>query len=90
MSSCVLDDLIALLRNFPSCRYSGALDAHIYFFKDLGMASIDAVVLAEMLEQFYGQKFPFSSFMKTLQEKSVRDLQLQELAEFIEKNLKVS
>ena len=83
----ILDDLIALLRHFPDKKISCDMHADTYFFKDLGMASIDAVVLAEMLEQYYGQKFPFSTFMRQLQQTDVRDLQLGELAKFLQEHL---
>ena len=85
----MLDDLIALIRNFNGREYSGPIGPETFFFADLGMASIDAVVLAEMLEQFYGQKFPFGAFMKKLQQRSSRDLQLGELAEFLEEHLQI-
>lgn len=83
-----MDDIIALLRNFNGREYSGPIEPETYFFADLGMASIDAVVFAEMLEQYYGQKFPFKAFMAKQHQRAMRDMQLYELAEFLEQNLK--
>lgn len=77
----ITDDLIALLRNFKD--FSGVIDENTYFFKDMGMSSIDAVVLAEMLEQYYGKKIRFGIFLAQLKEKKVQDIQLGELALFL-------
>ena len=55
----ILDDLAVILGNFHGREYSGRIDADTMFFADLGLASIDAVVLGEMLETKYGRKLPF-------------------------------
>ena len=52
----ILDDLTGLLRNFDGHEYSGIIGRCTRFFGDLGVASIDAVVLGEKLEQLYGGK----------------------------------
>jgi acyl carrier protein len=84
----MLDDLIAIVQNFNGKTYSGPIDGNTYFFQDLGMTSIDAVVLSETLQQYYGQKIPFSLFLKGLKERKVDDLQLGELAAFLSEHIK--
>lgn len=88
MKNAILDDLIAIVRNFNGREYSGPIGPDTYFFADLGMASIDAVVLAEKLELYYGQKLPFSAFLSNLKQKQARDLPLSELVYFLEQHLK--
>jgi acyl carrier protein len=84
----VLDDLAALLRHFNDREYSGELGPQTLLFADLGMASIDAVVLAETIEQYYGRKFPFHEFLAEVGARGeVRDLELGELARFLHRHL---
>jgi acyl carrier protein len=85
----ILIDLIAIVRNFNGREYSGTIGPDTFFFRDLEMASIDAVVLAEMLEQFYGQKFPFNTFLanQQLNKANDYDLQLSELVQFLSEHL---
>jgi acyl carrier protein len=83
----VLDHLAALLRCFNGREYSGDIGPETLFFADLGMMSIDAVVLGEALEQHYGQRFPFPQFLAQLQQCGAEDLALGELAEFLHRNL---
>ena len=47
----VLQDLEEILRNFQGREYSGEITADTSFFGDLGLASIDAVVLGETLQE---------------------------------------
>ena len=62
----VMAHLAGLLQNFNGREYSGDIGAETLFFSDLGMMSIDAVVLAEALERSYGRRFPFPQFLAGL------------------------
>jgi acyl carrier protein len=79
----VLQDLADLLRNFNGREYSGDIGPQTRFFGDLGMMSIDAVVLGETLEQQYGRRFPFPQFLAGLAARGAEDLAIGELAEFL-------
>jgi acyl carrier protein len=83
----ILHDLADLLRDFNGREYSGPIGPHTLFFGDLGMVSIDAVVLAETLEQGYGRKFPFNDFLADLGRRGVEDLEVGELARFLSRHL---
>lgn len=85
----ILEDLAGLVRNFQGREYSGDIGPHTLFFGDLGMVSIDAVVLREMLEQRYGRKFPFHLFLAELSQRGAQDLELGELARFLHQELVV-
>lgn len=79
----VLAELRDLLSNFHGREYSGEIGPDTYFFADLGLASIDAVVLGEMLQARYGKDLPFGELMAELGRRENRDLCIGELADFL-------
>jgi acyl carrier protein len=85
-----MKDVANILRNFNGREYSGELDESTLFFGDLGLASIDAVVLGETLEEHYGRKIPFHLFMADLGRRAVRDIPLGELVAFLHQHLNTS
>ncbi len=86
----IMHDVAGILRNFNGREYSGDIGPDTRFFGDLGLASIDAVVLGEMLEEHYGRKLPFHLFMADLGRRAERDLPLGELVAFLHRHLNVS
>ena len=87
MNDPFLADLEGIFRNFHGREYSGPIGRDTRFFADLGLASIDAVVLGEMLESHYGRKLPFGDLMAELGQRTDRDLRLGELVAFLETHL---
>jgi acyl carrier protein len=83
----IQDDVADILRNFNGREYSGDIGPQTCFFGDLGLASIDAVVLGETLEEHYGRKLPFHLFMADLGRRAVRDIQLVDLVAFLHQHL---
>lgn len=83
----VLDDLAGILRDFHGREYTGPIGRDTWFFADVGLASIDAVVLGETLESFYGRKLPFGDFLGRLGARADRDMRLGELADFLSDHL---
>jgi acyl carrier protein len=83
----IMNDVAAILRNFNGREYSGDIGPDTCFFGDLGLASIDAVVLGETLEEHYGRKIPFHLFMADLGRRAVRDIQLSDLVAFLQRHL---
>jgi acyl carrier protein len=83
----ILTDLTNLLGNFQGREYSGAIGPETRFFADLGLASIDAVVLGEMLQCHYGRDLPFGDLMAELGRRTDRDLRVGELVEFLRRHL---
>ncbi len=83
----IMNDVASVLRNFNGREYSGDIDSNTRFFGDLGLASIDAVVLGETLEEHYGRKLPFHLFMADLGRRAVRDIPLGELVSFLHQHL---
>jgi len=80
-------DLAGLFRNFHGREYLDPIGPETRFFADLGLASIDAVVLGEQLETLYTQRLPFGDLMADLGGRADRDLRLGELVDFLRRHL---
>lgn len=83
----VMAHLAGLLHNWNGREYSLDIEPDTLFFGDLGMMSIDAVVLGETLEKEYGRRFPYPQFLAGLAQRGAQDLRIGELAEFLYRNL---
>ncbi|MEW4568190.1 acyl carrier protein [Tautonia sp. JC769] len=83
----ILDDLARVLSDFQGREYSDLIGPETRFFADLGLASIDAVVLGETLQAHYGRPLPFGELMAELGRRSNRDLSMGELASFLARHL---
>ena len=82
----VLAELAAIVsRTFPD-RDFPEVDLESRAFSDLGLASIDLVVLAEQLEIQFGRKLPFGAFLKTLRDRGADDVSLGDLVTFLQQN----
>jgi acyl carrier protein len=85
------DEILAELagvvrRTFPDRDFPDAVGAGTRVFGDLGLASIDVVVLAEKLEVHYGRKLPFGAFLKGLRDRGADDLEAGELVTFLQQH----
>lgn len=80
-----LDDVTR--RTFPDRDFSAPAASETRVFADLGLASIDLVVLGEKLEQFYGRRLPFGPFLAGLRARGADDLELGELATFLQQHV---
>jgi acyl carrier protein len=82
----ILSDLAEVMRRtFPDRDDPGPVGPATRIFADLGMASIDVIVLAEKLEQYYGRKLPFGPFLAGLRDSGADDLSLGEVVAFLQK-----
>ncbi len=83
----ILDDVIAVLDKDLGVQSSTAITEDTRFFADLGLASIDAVVLSERLQEHYDRPMPFHELMAELGKRTDRDLSIGELVSFLAANL---
>jgi acyl carrier protein len=83
----VMADLAEILANFEGREYSGPIVAETRFFGDLGLASIDAIVLGETLQDRYGVPLPFGDLLAELGQRDDRDMTIGELAAFLKRHL---
>jgi acyl carrier protein len=81
----VLGGVIALLDELAGdWEYDGEVGPHTRFIADLGLESLEIVVLGTMLQQRYG-KLPFAAFLERIGDRPVeeRDITVIELVEFV-------
>jgi acyl carrier protein len=83
----ILDDVIAVLETDLGVQSSSPITVDTRFFADLGLASIDAVVLSERLQDQYGRSLPFNELMAELGRRTERDLSIGELVAFLTAHL---
>jgi acyl carrier protein len=80
----IYQDLAEVMAStFPDRDISAAVGPATRVFDDLGLASIDLIVLGERLEQYYGRRLPFGSFLAGLRNRGASDLELGELTAFL-------
>ena len=80
--------LAAVLRTaFPDRDEPADVGPHTRLFADLGLASIDVIVLAEQVEKHYGRKLPFPQFLAVLRAKNAQDIELGELVAFLNQHV---
>ena len=84
----ILDDVIAVLGRDLGVQSSSPITEETRFFAELGLASIDAVVLSERLQEHYGQSLPFHELMAEMGRRTERDLSIGELVAFLAVNLR--
>jgi acyl carrier protein len=83
----ILGDLVTILERDLGVQTSSAIGNETRFFADLGLASIDAVVLSERLQEHYSRPLPFSELMAEIGRRTERDLSIGELVAFLASNL---
>jgi acyl carrier protein len=79
----ILQDVSTLLADHMGVSPSTAIDEETRFFADLGLASIDAVVLGETIQAHYGRPLPFDELMAEIGRRTDRDLSIGELVRFL-------
>jgi acyl carrier protein len=83
----ILDDVVTILTQQLGVQSTGKIGEETRFFADLGLASIDAVVLSEALQGHYGRPLPFNDLMAEIGRRTERDLMIGELVAFVSANL---
>ena len=79
----ILRDVNAILVEHLGVPPSTTIDEETRFFADLGLASIDAVVLGEAIQQHYRRPLPFDPLMAEIGRRTDRDLAIGELVAFL-------
>ncbi len=83
----ILRDTVAILEEQLGVQSSMSIDEETRFFADLGLASIDAVVLSEALQKHYDRPLPFNDLMAEIGRRTDRDISIGELVSFLSANL---
>jgi acyl carrier protein len=84
----ILGELAAVVRQtFPDRDFPEPVDLTTRAFADLGLASIELVVLAERLDTHFGRRLPFGAFLKGLRDRGAEDLEMGELVTFLQNHV---
>jgi acyl carrier protein len=81
----VLADVLALMSQLAGdWEYSGSITPDTYMLRDLGMESLDLVVLGTTLQQRYG-RMPFAEYLAEIGERPVeeRDITVGDLVVYV-------
>lgn len=81
----VLAEVLDLIEQMADdWEYSGAVTADTLFLSDMGLESLDLVILGTMIQQRYGQ-LPFAEFLAEIGQRPVaeRDVTVGELVDYI-------
>ena len=83
----ILREMTSILESQLGVHSPGAIDEDTRFFADLGLASIDDVVLSEALQNHYHRPLPFHELMAEIGRRTERDLSMGELVTFLGRHL---
>jgi len=81
----VLEGVLDLLNELSGdWEYDGVVGPDTYFLADLGLESLDIVVLGTMIQQQYG-RLPFAEYLEELGQRPVeeRDVSVAEVVAFV-------
>jgi acyl carrier protein len=83
----ILGEITSIISTQLGVQSSSAIDLETRFFADLGLASIDAVVLSEAIQNHYKRTLPFNALMAEIGRRTDRDLSIGELVAFVSAHL---
>jgi len=83
----ILDELRTVFRDGLGVDSVSPIEPDTLFFADLGLASIDAVVLGEAVQSHFGKALPYDRLMAEIGARAQRDLAIAELVEFLKCHL---
>jgi len=67
--------------------YYGEITPQTRLFADMGLESLDIVVLATSIQEHYGRVMPFPEFFAELGQREIRDISVGEWVDFVYKHL---
>ena len=84
----IFDTLLGIMNQLAEdWEYSGEITSETFFVADLGLESIDIVVLATTIQNRYKQSLPFSEFFANIGQREVQDIRLDEFVQFVHQHL---
>jgi len=67
--------------------YSGEITPQTLLFTDLGLQSLDVVVLAMSIQEHYGRPLPFADLFTDMAARGIRDISVSEWVDFLYEHL---
>ena len=84
----ILKDVLLLLQKLAEdWEYDRGITEDTYLFADMGLESLDIVVLAAAVQEHYGQVLPFPEFFAEIGQRELRDVSVSEWVDFVHKHL---
>ena len=84
----VMADVVRLLsRLADDWEYYGEITPQMYLFTDMGLESLDIVVLATSIQEHYGRVMPFPEFFAEIGQREIRDISVGEWVDFVHQHL---
>jgi len=84
----VMEDVLMLLRKLSDdWEYTGEITPETRFFADMGLQSLDVVVLGTAVQEHYGQVLPFMKLFAEMGQRSLPDIPVGEWVDFIHHEL---
>jgi acyl carrier protein len=84
----VMEDVLMLLKKVSDdWEYTGEITAETRFFADMGLQSLDVVVLGTAVQEHYGRVLPFMKLFAEMGQRSIPDIPVGEWIEFIHREL---
>lgn len=84
----VMADVLDLFRQLADdWEYSGEITPKTLFFADIGLRSLDVVVLAVSIQEHYGRVLPFADLFAAMGQRGIRDISMGEWVDFVYEHL---
>lgn len=84
----VMADVLQLLNQLADdWEYGGEITPQTYLFADMGLESLDVVVLATAIQEHYGRVMPFPEFFAEIGQREIRDISVGEWVDFVHRHL---
>jgi acyl-CoA synthetase (AMP-forming)/AMP-acid ligase II/acyl carrier protein len=82
-------DVVRQLLHQLKPNVSPLITLETYLFGDLGLASIDALALQGLVEEYYQCQFPFHEFMADLGKRQARDARVDDFVTFLHRHFPI-
>jgi acyl carrier protein len=83
----IMSDVLGLLRKLADdWEYAGEITPQTRFFADMGLTSLDVVVLGTAVQEHYGQVFPFVQLFFHVGQRALPDIPVGEWVDFIDRH----
>jgi acyl carrier protein len=84
----ILADVLDLLRKLADdWEYTGEITPQTRFFADMGLGSLDVVVLGTAVQEHYKQVLPFAELFAQVGQRALPDIPVGEWVDFIHQHL---
>ena len=84
----IMEDILNLLHQLAEdWEYAGEISSETRLFTDMGLASLDVVILGTAIQEQYGQVLPFQDFYAEVGESGAQDIPVGQWVDFIHSEL---